>query len=105
MSGTVVYKKNHPVTRINATAMLNNAPLPLALKTIEAKLENGDNLVELSIGSGIGLLAGDGQFWHEVTAANLTALGNPAQVTLTLNIWNADNSLAMTGTGVVAVEL
>jgi len=105
MSGTVVYKKNHPVTRINATAMLNNAPLPLALKTIEAKLVAGENLVELSLGSGIGLLAGDGQFWHEVTAANLATLGDPPQVMLTLNIWNADNSLAMTGTGVVGVEL
>jgi len=104
MSGTVVYKKNH-TTRINATAMLNDAPLPLATRTVEAKLEAGENLVELSLGSGLGLLAGDGQFWHEVTVGNLTALGNPDQVTLTLNIWNADNSLAMTGTGVVGVEL
>ena len=104
MSGTVVYKKNH-TTRINATAILNDAPLPLAGKTIEAKLAASDNLLELSLGVGIGLGAGVGQFWHQVTAANLASLGDPDQVTLTINIWNADNSLAITGVGVVDVKL
>jgi hypothetical protein len=104
MTATVAYKRDH-TTRVPALATTDDGPLLLALLDIDVKLENGDNLVTLELGGQVGLYAGDGQFWFEVTPADLVALGDPAQVLTTINIWNADNTLAMTGSGMVNVTL
>jgi hypothetical protein len=77
----------------------------LATRDIDVKLENGSNLVTLELGGQVGLYAGDGQFWFEVTPADLVTLGDPDQVLTTINIWNTDNTLAMTGVGVINVTL
>lgn len=104
MTATTAYKRDH-TTRIPALATTAAGPLLLATRDIDVKLENGDNLVTLELGGQVGLYAADGQFWFEVTPADLVTLGDPDQVLTTINIWNADNTLAMTGSGVVNVTV
>ena len=104
MTVAVAYKIGH-TTRIPVTATLNNGPLLLALTDIQVILQAGSNVVTLGIGSGVGLDASDGTFHYDVTVANLISLGNPTQVLTTINIWYADNTLAITGSGLIDVML
>lgn len=106
MSGTAVYKKAH-TTRMKALATEVIAgisgPMDLTSRSIEVKLVNGNAVITLALGSGVQLGVATGEFSYDVTAANLTSLNNPTQITTTINIWNADNTLASTGTGVINV--
>lgn len=106
MSGTAVYKRSH-TTRMMVTATEEvggvSGPMDLTSRSIEVKLVVGEAIVTLSIGSGVTLGGSAGVFYYDVTPANLSTLGEPEQVSSTINIWNADNTLASTGTGVILV--
>lgn len=102
------YKKGR-TTRLKAKATADGLPLSLTGRDIEVKLALDDDaatVVTLSIGSGVTILnAGNGEFAWDVSAANLATLGNPDNVFTVVNIWNADNTLAMEKSDVIEVAL
>lgn len=107
---TVVYKKAH-TTRIEGLAQeeVNGAlqDMDLSDKTIEVKLVKGSATpITLAIGSGVTLGGSEGQFFYDVTDANLTSLGANVNdlVVTTINIWTATNQLKATGTGSIRVD-
>jgi hypothetical protein len=102
MTATLVYKRDH-TRRIYAAASNDAGVINISGCTIEVKLIAGATLVTLSLGSGVALSGATGTFSYDVTAANLVTLGSPDQVTTIINIWNADNTLLMSRTGVMAV--
>jgi hypothetical protein len=104
MAGTIVYKKGH-TTRIPGVAYVAGAPLDLAAIDVQVRLSANDVNVDLTEGAGVTVAGATGAFSYDVSAANLTTLGNPDTVTTVLNFWNADNTLALTATAVVGVEL
>lgn len=99
------YKKGH-TTRLKASVTADGLALDLGTRTIEVKLSAGATVVTLSSGSGVTVLdAAAGSFAWDVTAANLTALANPDQVLTVVNIWNADNTLALESSDYIEVAL
>lgn len=102
------YKKSH-TTRLKARVTSGGLALVLTGLTIEVKLAVSDDaatVVALAAGTGVTVLdANDGLFCWDVTAAHLTTLGNPDQVLTVVNIWNADNTLALETSDYIEVAL
>jgi hypothetical protein len=96
-------------TRTAGRAETSAGRVDLTGKTLKVKIKAGNNLLILTSGAGAGLSPqlGDtlGKYWFDVTPANLTALGEPVQVSVTLNIFNADNTLLTWGSAVMDVVL
>lgn len=96
-------------TRTSGRAETSAGLINLTGKTLKVKIKAGDNLLSLATGAGAGLQpqVGDtlGKYWFDVTPANLATLGDPAQVNVTINIFNADNTLLTWGSGVMDVVL
>lgn len=103
---SAVFKKA-VTTRIRARFEVGGAAANLTGKTVTVKADDGtpaglllNSAQEAQVGATLGY------FWFECTAANLAALGNPAQVTVVATAFNADNTLFMDADPmVVAVEL
>jgi hypothetical protein len=102
---SAVFKKNQ-TTRIRARFEVGTAAADLTGKTLTVKADDAANGLLLSsdieVQSGLTL----GYFWFECTAANLTALNNPAQVIVVATAKNSDNTLFMDADAMtIAVEL
>mgnify|MGYP001766288099 CR=1 FL=1 len=112
MAGTAVYKKDH-TTRMTVLALTEvngvDTPLDLSAASIEVKLQPAGQpsgaVVTLTLGSGVALGGDTGEFTYDVTVPNLATLGNPDQVNTTINVWDMNNVLLVTGTGVINVSL
>lgn len=96
-------------TRTSGRAETALGPVDLTGKNLKVKLKAGSNIITLATGSGAGLQTQSGatlgKYWFDVTPANLTSLGDPAQVNVTINIFNPDSTLLTWGSGVMAVVL
>jgi hypothetical protein len=104
MSVDLTYKNHAPWQRILATANDADGPIDLTGCTIEVKLISATVSLTLALGSGVGVdNAVVGEYHYDVTPANLVALGLPSQITTTFNIWDANNMLVLSDTGVFAV--
>jgi hypothetical protein len=107
MSSTAVIKKGRAITRIYGLVEIGAGAADLTDKVLEVKLSvPGGSVVEVATGTvqpqtGATL----GYYYIEVTAANLTALGNPTQITMVVNFYNADNSVFLWGRATLPVEL
>jgi len=105
---TITYKK-FETTRITAQLALAGVPVDLTNKVVKVKLalsDQGETVVTLTDGAGVGVSSGSGgQFFWEVSAANIAALGNPTTIWTVINIFNNNNTLAYTGKGFVSVTL
>ena len=102
---SAVFKKG-VTTRIRARFEVAGVAADLTGKTVTVKAD--DNANGLLLNSAIETQSGAtlGYFWFECTAANLTTLGNPTQMTVVATAFNADNTLFMDADAmVVAVEL
>ena len=102
------YKRGR-TTRLTAQALIDGLPMSLAGKTLEVKLapdEQSTNIITLTVSAGAGVAdAAQGRFWWEVTAANLTTLGNGDNLWTVINWFNADNTLAFEVYGMIEVRL
>jgi hypothetical protein len=103
---SAVFKKG-VTTRIRARFEVGGSAANLTGKTLTVKADDGTP-AGLLLASDVEPQSGAtlGYFWFECTAANLTTLGNPAQVTVVATAFNADRTLFMDADPIiVAVEL
>ena len=105
MTAAFVYKNHAPAHRITGQALLGSGPLDLSDKRIDVILNANSIVVTLSLGSGVRLEAGLGNYSFDLTPATHTALGLPTQINTVINIWNLNNTLALNASGLVNVTL
>lgn len=103
---SAVFKKGE-TTRIRARFEVGGVPADFTGKTLKVKADDG-TATGLLLTSAFETQSGAtlGYFYFDCTPANLTTLGNPAQVTVTATAWNADNTIFMDADPmIIAVEL
>jgi len=94
MSDTINVKRGLTTRITEALGTDAGAPVDLTDKIITMRLVTETATVTLSEGSGIGFVAeASGQWYWDVTPANLTTLGDPEKFDAYLTMQNADNSL------------
>lgn len=99
--------KKGETTRIYGLIEVGTGPANLTGKVLTAKAHMADgNPLALTCVAQAQSGATLGTYYFEVTAANLTALANPASVTVTVCAKNADNSIFIDGDpAVLPVEI
>lgn len=100
----LTYKKLHN-TRIMCQARKAGQAVVLTGTAIEVVLQAGATQVVLNLAAGVRLESGVGNFSYVVSPANLTALGDPAQVETAFRVWNADDTLALAARATIDVTL